>query len=88
MVLRTPAATAPRTLERQVLFGNDGIQSEEFAPLYQWWNARQDTEQAWKVTVELLRENGFDLAQNHPKHAKVSLPAPRRDYWERSANER
>ncbi|MEO6784714.1 MAG: N-6 DNA methylase, partial [Chthoniobacteraceae bacterium] len=54
----------------------DSIQFEEFAPLLQWWGNRKPTDQAWQGSVESLRENGFDLAQNHPKHAKVSLPAP------------
>jgi len=54
----------------------DGLQFEEFAPLLQWWLDRKPTDQAWRVTTESLRESGFDLAQNHPKHAKVSLPAP------------
>lgn len=54
----------------------DGIQFEEFAPILQWWNDRKPTEQAWLVEVDSLKDSGFDLAQNHPKHAKVSLPAP------------
>jgi type I restriction enzyme M protein len=54
----------------------DGIEYEEFAPLLAWWNARKPTEQAWAVSVESLGEAGFDLAQNHPKHAKITLSAP------------
>jgi len=54
----------------------DGIQYEEFAPLLQWWHDRKQTDQAWLVSIDSLRENGFDLAQNHPKHAIISLPAP------------
>ena len=54
----------------------DGIRYEEFAPLIQWWDKRKPTEQAWLVSAGSLRESGFDLAQNHPKHAKVILPAP------------
>jgi len=54
----------------------DGVQYEEFAPCIQWWNKRKPTEQAWPVNIDELRANGFDLAQNHPKHANVVLPAP------------
>ncbi len=54
----------------------DGIQFEEFAPILQWWHNRKRSEQAWLVKVEDLKDSGFDLAQNHPKHARVSLPAP------------
>lgn len=54
----------------------DGIQYEEFGALFQWWNNRKQTDQAWSVGIEYLRENGFDLAQNHPKHANVILHEP------------
>jgi len=54
----------------------DTIEYEEFTPLLGWWYDRKPTEQAWLVPVESLRESGFDLAQNHPKHASVSLPGP------------
>ena len=30
------------------------------------------------LNVEPLRESGFDLALNHPRHAKVSLPTPKK----------
>ena len=55
----------------------DGIQYAEFAPIFQWWQDRKSTEHAWVVEAESLKEGGYDLALNHPKHAKVSLPAPR-----------
>ena len=55
----------------------DGIQFAEFAPIIQWWKDRKSTEHAWLVKAESLKEGGFDLALNHPKHAKVSLPAPK-----------
>jgi type I restriction enzyme M protein len=54
----------------------DGIQYEEFTPLLRWWNNREPTEQAWMVSADALRDVGFDLAQNHPKHARVALPVP------------
>ncbi len=54
----------------------DGIEYDEFAPILQWWHDRKPTDQAWLVSFDSLRENGFDLAQNHPKHAIISLPAP------------
>lgn len=54
----------------------DGIQYDEFTPLLTWWHDRKKTDQAWLVSVDALRESGFDLAQNHPKHANITLPAP------------
>lgn len=63
-------------LKGKAYSATDGIQYEEFEPLLAWWHKRRPTEQAWVVSVESLRESGFDLAQNHPKHAKITLPAP------------
>ena len=54
----------------------DGIQFEEFEPLLRWWHDRKPTDQAWLVKVDSLKQSNFDLAQNHPKHAKITLPAP------------
>jgi type I restriction enzyme M protein len=54
----------------------DGIQFEEFGQLIKWWHKRKENDQAWSVSVDLLREKNFDLAQNHPKSAVVSLPLP------------
>jgi len=54
----------------------DGIQYEEFTPLLRWWNDRKTTRQAWFLDIDVLRQSELDLAQNHPDHAKVSLPAP------------
>ena len=56
----------------------DGIQYEEFVTLLRWWSDRKQTDQAWLLNVEPLRESGFDLALNHPRHAKVSLPTPKK----------
>lgn len=54
----------------------DGLQRAEFDPIKKWWNNRKSNEQAWQVSIDELRECEFDLAQNHPKHAKLTLPAP------------
>ena len=54
----------------------DGVQYHEFSPILKWWNDRKQTDQAWQVSVKNLKEDGFDLAQNHPRHAKISLPPP------------
>lgn len=55
----------------------DSIEYEEFVTLLHWWSHRKQTEQAWLLNVEPLRESGFDLALNHPRYAKISLPAPK-----------
>jgi type I restriction enzyme M protein len=55
---------------------SDGLRSEEFDELRRWWTKREQSEQAWKVSVPELAATGFDLAIDHPKHAKVILPPP------------
>ena len=41
------------------------IQFEEFAPLIEWWDKREENEVAWKVKVEDLKR-GFDLDVKNP----------------------
>lgn len=41
------------------------IQFDEFAPMIEWWNQREENEVAWKVKVEDLKR-GFDLDVKNP----------------------
>ena len=41
------------------------IQFAEFNPMIEWWNKREESEVAWKVAVEDLKE-GFDLDERNP----------------------
>lgn len=54
----------------------DGIQMSEFGDIKAWWKNRESNDRAWQVSIDELRECEFDLAQNHPKHAKLTLPGP------------
>lgn len=54
----------------------DGLRYEEFSQIRAWWNDRQVNEHAWQVSFDELKQSDFDLAQNHPKHASLSLPPP------------
>lgn len=45
------------------------IQFDEFAPLIEWWDRREENEFAWKVAVEDLKEN-LDLDIKNP-HREV-----------------
>src|SRR3990172_6198438 len=38
------------------------IQFDEFKPLLSWWKNRKENEQAWKVPVKSIVENGFNPA--------------------------
>jgi len=41
------------------------IQFEEFAPMIEWWDKREENEVAWRVKVEDLKK-GFDLDVKNP----------------------
>lgn len=41
------------------------IQFDEFAPLIAWWDNREESEVAWRVKIEDLK-NGFDLDVKNP----------------------
>ena len=42
------------------------IQFEEFKPLLSWWKNRKKNDQAWKVPVKSIIENGFNLDIKNP----------------------
>lgn len=42
------------------------IQKSEFDSLKQWWNNRTETEQSWKVSIETLKNNGYNLDIKNP----------------------
>lgn len=42
------------------------IQKSEFDSLKSWWNNRAENEQAWKVGIETLKGNGFNLDIKNP----------------------
>lgn len=47
------------------------IQIEEFAPERDWWTDRQETEQAWRVSIADIEANGFNLDIKNPHEAAV-----------------
>jgi len=42
------------------------IRKEEFDTLKQWWNNRVENEQAWKVPIEEIANNGYNLDIKNP----------------------
>jgi type I restriction enzyme M protein len=42
------------------------IQIEEFKPEKAWWKKRKETELAWRVPIEKIRETGFNLDIKNP----------------------
>ena len=42
------------------------IRLEEFDPIKKWWNNREENGNVWKVPVEEIKENGYDLDIKNP----------------------
>jgi type I restriction-modification system DNA methylase subunit len=47
------------------------IQKSEFDGLKKWWSKRKESDQAWKVPIKTLEENGFKLDIKNPHIAEV-----------------
>lgn len=42
------------------------IKVDEFEPIKDWWNNRQESELAWKVSIETIKDRGWDLDIKNP----------------------
>jgi type I restriction enzyme M protein len=42
------------------------IRLEEFAPIKDWWNNREENDLAWKVDIKTIIERGYDLDIKNP----------------------
>lgn len=42
------------------------IRAEEFEPIKKWWTKRKESEICWKVSLDTLKERGFDLDIKNP----------------------
>ncbi len=49
---------------------------EEFSPEKAWWENRQESEQAWKVSVEQFKANGYNLDIKNPNTVADVLGDP------------
>lgn len=52
------------------------IRIEEFEPEKKWWKKRKESECAWRVPVEKIRENGFNLDIKNPNAEVASHGDP------------
>jgi type I restriction enzyme M protein len=43
---------------------------EEYVPVLMWWKNRTENEQAWKISVDTILENNFNLDIKNPNAAK------------------
>jgi len=42
------------------------IRNEEFAGLKAWWGKREESEQAWRISIDMLSANGWNLDIKNP----------------------
>jgi type I restriction enzyme M protein len=42
------------------------IKIEEFNDIKEWWNIRAESETCWKVSIDTIKERGFDLDIKNP----------------------
>lgn len=42
------------------------IKISEFDPLKEWWSDRKENEQAWRVDIQTIKDNGFNLDIKNP----------------------
>ncbi len=42
------------------------IRKAEFEPMLAWWNDRKENDQAWKVQIEQVKQNGYNLDIKNP----------------------
>jgi type I restriction enzyme M protein len=42
------------------------IQLKEFDPIKKWWKKREESEICWKVSIDTIKERGFDLDIKNP----------------------
>ena len=49
---------------------------EEFGPEKSWWTERRETEQAWRVSIENIRERGYNLDISNPNAPEATHEDP------------
>ncbi len=52
------------------------LRFEEFGPVIEWWNNREENEHAWKVPVEEVIKNNYNLDIKNPSKAKEEEHRP------------
>jgi type I restriction enzyme M protein len=55
-----------QSLKNPCYIKSSPLRFEEFAPLLEWWNSREETDCAWQVRAEDVARNGFNLDIRHP----------------------
>lgn len=58
------------------------IRIEEFAPIQNWWNNRVESEVSWKVSIDTIKERGFDLDIKNPNKVVEEVSYNRKEIIE------
>ena len=49
------------------------IRLEEFEPIKKWWNNREKNDLTWKVTIDKIKEKGYDLDIKNPNREEDEI---------------
>lgn len=49
------------------------LQFREFHPIIEWWNKREENDNAWKVPIEKIIQNNYNLDVPNPNNNKNSI---------------
>ncbi len=49
------------------------IRVEEFDPIKKWWKKRQESELVWKVSIDTIKERGWDLDIKNPNKVEDEI---------------
>jgi type I restriction enzyme M protein len=52
------------------------LRIEEFAPEKEWWSNRQNTGQAWRVSIEDIKARGYNLDLSNPRAPRIGPGDP------------
>ena len=52
------------------------IKRQYLDPIADWWNDREESENAWKVTIEEIRERGYNLDVKNPNEKGAQIGDP------------
>lgn len=61
-----PLPAERRSMKNPCYTKTKPLRYEEFSSLQQWWNDRKETEHAWKVLVEEVAKNEYNLDIKNP----------------------
>lgn len=63
------------------------IELADFDKLKEWWNDRQENEFSWKVSIDEIKANNFDLDIKNPNRPQEEIKTSAKDYIETINND-